>query len=151
MPIHHVKDGKLEKYEKLSVDKEQKIEEFIEKHPKLLGEDIFIIGRQISTPIGRLDLLGLDKNGNVIIVELKKGLPSREVVSQILDYAVWGEELQYDDLNKIAKKIIWMDHWIYTKNLKKHLVKYLQHLINFNISMLFLRVLIPKQLQFVDT
>jgi hypothetical protein len=104
MPIHHVKDGKLEKYEKLSVDKEQKIEEFIEKHPKLLGEDIFIIGRQISTPIGRLDLLGLDKNGNVIIVELKKGLPSRQVVSQILDYAVWGEELQYDDLNKIAKE-----------------------------------------------
>ncbi len=104
MPLHHVKEGKLEKFEKIAVDKEKKIEDFIERHPKILGEDIFIIGRQVKTPAGIPDLLGLDKDGNLVIVELKKGLPARKIVAQILDYAVWGEDLQYDDLNKIAKE-----------------------------------------------
>ena len=104
MPIHHVKDGKLEKFEKISADKEKKIEDFIETHPSILSDDIFVIGRQVSTPVGIPDIVGLDKNGNLVIVELKKGLPARKIVAQILDYAVWGEGLQYDDLNKIAKE-----------------------------------------------
>jgi len=104
MPIHHIKDGKLEKFEKISTDKEKKIEDFIETHPSILGDDIFVIGRQVSTPVGIPDIVGLDKNGNLVIVELKKGLPARKIVAQILDYAVWGEGLQYDDLNKIAKE-----------------------------------------------
>jgi len=104
MPIHHVKDGKLEKFEKVSADKEKKIEDFIETHPNILGEDIFVIGRQVSTPVGIPDIVGLDKNGNLVIVELKKGLPARKIVAQILDYAVWGEDQRYEDLNKIAKE-----------------------------------------------
>ena len=104
MPIHHVKDGKLEKFEKVSADKEKKIEDFIETHPNILGEDIFVIGRQVSTPDGIPDIVGLDKNGNLVIVELKKGLPARKIVAQILDYAVWGEDQRYEDLNKIAKE-----------------------------------------------
>ena len=104
MPIHHVKDGKLEKFQKVSADKEKKIEDFIETHPNILGEDIFVIGRQVSTPVGIPDIVGLDKNGNLVIVELKKGLPARKIVAQILDYAVWGEDQRYEDLNKIAKE-----------------------------------------------
>ena len=104
MPIHHVKDGKLEKFEKISADKEKKIEDFIETHPSILGDDIFVIGSQVSTPVGIPDIVGLDKNGNLVIVELKKGLPARKIVAQILDYAVWGEDQRYEDLNKIAKE-----------------------------------------------
>ena len=104
MPIHHVKDGKLEKYEKISANKEKKIEDFIETHPSILGDDVFVIGRQVSTPVGKPDILGLDRLGNLIIVELKKGSPTRKILGQILDYAVWGENLQYNDLNKIAKE-----------------------------------------------
>jgi len=104
MPIHHIKDGKLEKFKKISVDKEKKIEDFIETHSNVLGEDIFVIGRQVSTPVGIPDIVGVDKNGNLVIAELKKGLPARKIVAQILDYAVWGEDLRYDDLNKIAKE-----------------------------------------------
>ena len=36
------------------------------------------------------------------MVELKKGKTPREVVAQILEYAVWGSSLDYDDLDKIA-------------------------------------------------
>jgi len=105
MAIHHVKDGKLKKYEKIAAQKEKKIEDFIEKHPSILGDGIFIIGRQVSTSkSGIPDLLGLDKNGNLVIAELKKGLPARKIVAQIIEYATWGEEQNQDTLNKIAKE-----------------------------------------------
>ena len=105
MAIHHVKDGKLTKYEKIAAQKEKKIEDFIEKHPSILGEGIFIIGRQVSTSSSGIpDLLGLDQNGNLVIAELKKGLPARKIVAQIIEYATWGEEQNQDTLNKIAKE-----------------------------------------------
>ena len=105
MVIHHVKDGKLKKYQKVSAQKEKKIEDFIEKHPGILGNEIFIIGRQVSTSTSGIpDILGLDQNGNLVIAELKKGLPARKIVAQIIEYATWGEDQTYDSLNKIAKE-----------------------------------------------
>ena len=105
MTIHHVRDGKLKKYERVAAQKEKKIEDFIEKHPSILEDGIFIIGRQVSTSTsGIIDLLGLDGNGNLVIAELKKGLPARKIVAQIIEYATWGEEQNQDTLNKIAKE-----------------------------------------------
>jgi len=102
--IHIIENGDLVEYQKTSVEKEIDIEEFIETHPKILDNDFFIIGRQVATTTKtRIDLMGLDKEGNIIIVEIKKGQSPREVVSQILEYGVWAEELQYEDLNEIAK------------------------------------------------
>ena len=95
----------------MSVSKEAEIENFIEKNPEILEKDLFIIGRQIETSDGKIvDLMGLDKNGNIVIVELKKDNAVRKVISQVLDYAVWAEELTYKDLNSIAK----------AKHLKNH-------------------------------
>ena len=104
MGIHIIgKDGKLVEYQKIPVDKEEEIEDFIEKHPSILEKDMFIIGRQVETSQNyRIDLLGLDKEGNLIIIELKKDKTPRDVVSQILEYAVWAEKIQYEELNRIA-------------------------------------------------
>jgi len=103
--LHVVENGKLLEYEKTSVEKEIEIEEFIEKHPQILDKEIFIIGRQVSTSSKSIiDLMGLDKNGNVIIIEIKKGQSPREVVSQIIEYGMWAEGAQYDELNEIAKE-----------------------------------------------
>ena len=95
MGIHLIENDKVVEYEKKTVDKEFEIEEFLEKHPKILDKDIFIIGRQVPTATKtRIDLMGLDRDGNVVIIELKKGVSSREVVSQILEYGVWAEVLE---------------------------------------------------------
>lgn len=104
MGIHVVgKDGTLTEYKKIPVDKEEQIEDFIEEHPEILENDMFMIGRQVETPQKtRIDLLGLDKEGNLIIIELKKDKTPRDVVSQILEYAVWAENIQYEELNRIA-------------------------------------------------
>lgn len=104
MGIHVVgKDGILTEYKKIPVDKEEQIENFIEEHPEILENDLFIIGRQVATTQKTwIDLLGLDKEGNLIIIELKKDKTPRDVVSQILEYAVWAENIQYEELNRIA-------------------------------------------------
>ena len=52
----------------------------------------------MSTP------MGMDRDGNAVIIELKRGMTAREVTTQILDYAVWAERAGYDELNSIAKK-----------------------------------------------
>lgn len=105
MGIHIVKDGKVIEYPKKKVKKEVDIEDFLEKHPNVLDKEIFIIGRQVPTDTkGRIDLLGMDKNGHTVLIEIKKGLSTRDVVSQILEYGVWTEKIQYEELNRIAKE-----------------------------------------------
>jgi len=84
-------EGKKEKYD---------LEEWILSNPKILGSDIAIIGRQVTTSSGQLDLLGLDRNGNTIIVELKRDKLSREVIAQAIDYA---SDIANWDLEKISE------------------------------------------------
>lgn len=103
--IHSInKDGKIIPFKKMPVSKEKEIEDFIEQNPEILEKELFVIGRQEETSEGKIvDLMGLDKNGNGVIIELKKESTPRKVISQILDYAVWVEELKYEDLNRIYR------------------------------------------------
>jgi hypothetical protein len=71
---------------------EGELEKWIVKHPEVLGggQGLLIIDRQRDIPgVGRLDLLGLDSNGQLVIVELKRDRAPREAVAQALDYASW--------------------------------------------------------------
>jgi len=83
---------------------EQWLEEIIEKNPKgiLEDENVFIIGRQVRTNLGSvIDLLGIDKNGSLVVVELKRDKTPRETVAQILEYASYLEDLSYYNLEDI--------------------------------------------------
>lgn len=44
------------------------LESWIENELSIIGPDLFIIGRQVITKSGALDLLALDRNGNVVII-----------------------------------------------------------------------------------
>lgn len=105
MPIYSVGSNGLARYNLISIQKEKAIEEFIEKNPKCLRDDLFIIGRQVKTADGGIiDLMGLDAEGNVVVIEIKKDSSPRKTIAQILEYAVWAEKQGYDELNQIAKK-----------------------------------------------
>jgi RecB family endonuclease NucS len=66
------------------------VEGWIAKQPELLGLEILVIGRQVASDFGgRIDLLGIDADGNLVIVELKRDRTPREIVAQVLDYASW--------------------------------------------------------------
>ncbi len=54
------------------------LEPWIESNPEILGPDIAIIGRQTTSKSGPIDLLGIDKTGNTVVVELKRDGPTAE-------------------------------------------------------------------------
>lgn len=70
-----------------SLNLERDLEGWVEKDPSLVESGLVIIGRQMPLGGGRLDLLGLDLSGNLVIIEIKRGALDRDTVSQALDYA----------------------------------------------------------------
>jgi RecB family endonuclease NucS len=50
-----------------------RIQSWLEKDISLISSDLLIIGREVETAYGGfIDLLCLDRNGDVVIVELKR-------------------------------------------------------------------------------
>ena len=102
-------EGKLNEIHRSKLEKEDKLEEWIATDSSILGMNVIIIGRQVVTDFGgRIDLLGINQHGDVVIFELKRDKTPREVVAQILDYASWVKgmtpklisEICYNYLNR---------------------------------------------------
>lgn len=104
MVLWENRNGKLAELPKRRLDDEERLEDWIAEDASLLGLDLLIIGRQVRTPYsGRIDLLGLDQQGNLVILELKRDRTPREVVAQVLDYASWVATLLPPDVAVIAQ------------------------------------------------
>ena len=82
---------------------EQMLEEWIAKDPRLIGLDILVLARQVITESGgRIDILGIDREGDLAIVELKRDRTPRDIVAQVLDYASWVRGLTTKQVHQIA-------------------------------------------------
>lgn len=85
------------------------LEDWIENTPSAIFEDekVFIISRQVTTNLGKaIYLLGLDKNGNTVVIELKRGKTPKDTVAQVLEYASFVEDLTYDHLEEITSQYL---------------------------------------------
>jgi hypothetical protein len=71
---------------------EQNLEDFMVHQLEEIEPNLKLVSRQLSTPAGRLDLLCQDKEGNYVVVELKRHLGTDQVVGQILRYMGWVME-----------------------------------------------------------
>jgi len=82
---------------------EEQLETWIENNPYcLLDEKVLIIGRQVTTNLGSIvDLLALDKSGDLVVIELKRDSTPRDTVAQILEYTSFVEDLSYQQLEEI--------------------------------------------------
>jgi len=82
---------------------EQRLESWIEKNPTILGEKLLVIDRQHLLPNREtIDLLAVDSEGNIVVIELKRSKPNREVIAQVLDYETFFSDIKEDELNEIA-------------------------------------------------
>jgi hypothetical protein len=92
---------------KTTLELEKHLECWLENSPWAIAQEpLLIIGRQTSAfqeEYGTVfpDLLGIDKDGNIVIIELKKGRTPREVVAQLLEYAAWANDLSDDKISDI--------------------------------------------------
>ena len=83
--------------------REEDLEYLLESNPDaILDEEILIIGRQVTTNLNTsMDLLGLDRTGNTVIIELKRDRTPRDTVAQALEYASFIDRLNYNQLEQI--------------------------------------------------
>lgn len=96
-------DGLLEAMKKTGLDYEDKLENWVEEDVDILSEDYIVIGRQVETDLSYfIDILCIDKNGNLVAVELKRGKTPRDVTAQVLDYGAWISELSHEQIIHIA-------------------------------------------------
>jgi hypothetical protein len=99
------KDKTLTSIPNSKVNLENQLEDWIVNEPIILNLDMMVVGRQIHTYYGGyIDILGLNRDGDLIIIELKKNKTPRDVVAQCLDYASWVCDLNYEQILELHKK-----------------------------------------------
>lgn len=85
-----------------ALDLESKLEDMLVGDPSLVGLDILPIGRQVQTGYGGfVDVLGVDVEGRLHVLELKRDRTPREVVAQTLDYASWADDLTLVEVREL--------------------------------------------------
>lgn len=80
------------------------LESWIEDNPELVADDLVIIGNQVSTDSGPMDFLAVDRSGDLIVVELKRGRLPRKVLAQAIDYASDVSSWDLDQLDEVCKE-----------------------------------------------
>src|ERR1700723_1237736 len=97
MKLWQVQGKDLQEINREILNDEQRLEDWVVKDSSILGIDVLLIGRQVTTASGgRIDLLGIDEDANLMVLELKRNKTPREIVAQALDYASWVNELTYE-------------------------------------------------------
>jgi hypothetical protein len=104
MKLWQVRGKDLQEINQESLNDEQRLEDWVVKDPSILGIDVLLIGRQVTTASrGRIDLLAIDDEASLVVLELKRDKTPREIVAQALDYASWAKDLSFEQIEAIAK------------------------------------------------
>ncbi|PAB60991.1 DUF4268 domain-containing protein [Anaeromicrobium sediminis] len=85
------------------------LQEWIANEPSCLGEDLLIIQKEFdgfSDTRERLDLLALDKEGNLVVIENKLDDTGKDVTWQSLKYASYCSRLTNNDIKKIYQQYL---------------------------------------------
>lgn len=79
------------------------IQEWIEKTPSILGEELLVIGKEFTLSSGkRLDLLCVDKSARLVIVELKRDDSGQAVEWQAIKYASYCSALLAEQVFRLT-------------------------------------------------
>lgn len=77
------------------------IQEWVESAPQILGEKLLIIAKEKTVFDGtneRPDLIGIDKDGNIVIIELKRDDSGTEVQWQAIKYASYWSRFDISNI-----------------------------------------------------
>lgn len=107
-------ENKIEKvaeksFSELGFKERDNLQEWIANNPECLGEDLLIIQKEFdgfNDTNERLDLLALDKRGNLVVIENKLDDSGRDVTWQVLKYASYCSSLTKVQLKDIYQKYL---------------------------------------------
>lgn len=114
------------KFSDLKFRERDNLQEWIAKNPEVLGEELLIIQKEydgFNDTNERLDLLALDKSGNIVVIENKLDDTGRHVVWQALKYVSYSSTLTTAQIIKIYQKYI--DDASLEENAKENILEFL--------------------------
>lgn len=78
---------------------EKELEDLLCEHIEILNPNWLVVNRQVKTIAGKLiDILCIDRDGDMVVVELKKAMTPREVTAQVIDYAASVSEMSVEEI-----------------------------------------------------
>ena len=81
---------------------ENRLEDILNENIKIASPNWLVIGRQVRTDHGGvIDLLAMDRDANLVVLELKRHQTHRDIVAQLLDYGSWVTRLEVDYITQI--------------------------------------------------
>ena len=121
----------LAEIESTQVNLEKELEDWLENDISVLDEKLLVIGRQVRTDYGgEIDLLCIEENGDIVVIELKRGKTPRDVVAQAMDYASWVKDLDFERIEEIASKYSKLEDSLEDAFTKKFRVEELPETLN---------------------
>jgi len=90
------------KFSELGLKERFDIQEWLEKNPSILGEKLLIIAKEYELPSRtRLDLLAVDKQANLVVIELKRDDSGSNVDWQAIKYASYCSNFTMEEIHRI--------------------------------------------------
>ena len=84
---------------------EASLQGWIADEPSKVGLDVLVIGREVVIENGgRIDILAINREGDLSIIELKRDRTPRDIIAQVLDYASWVATLDSLNVQEIARQ-----------------------------------------------
>jgi len=94
-------------FSSLNILERYDIQEWLEKRVDIVGEDLLLISKELPLQTGlRLDLLAIDKSGNLVVIELKRNSSDRNIEFQAIKYASFCSTLLRDDIVRIHSEYL---------------------------------------------
>ncbi len=93
-------------FKSLGLKERQDLQEWIAQKPDIFGEELLVIQKEFDGFDGtseRLDLLALDKQGNLVIIENKLDSSGKDVVWQAIKYASYCSSLTVQNIKDIFR------------------------------------------------
>lgn len=96
-------------FSELGYKERSNLQEWIAGNPEVFGEDLLMISKEFSgfsDTNERLDLLALDRQGNIVVIENKLDDSGRNVVWQSLKYASYCSTLTKANIRSVHKEFL---------------------------------------------
>jgi len=112
-------------FAELGFKEKENLQEWLANNPEALGEELLVIQKEFSgfsDTKERLDLLALDKQGNLVIIENKLDDTGKDVTWQVLKYASYCSTLSKKDITAIYQE--YLDKTIKNESAEDKLVEF---------------------------
>ncbi len=141
---------------------EEEFERYLESTPEVLS-DVFVLKRQVrvSGTKNIIDMVGIDKENNIVIIENKNTIVDEKVIPQILGYAFWVQS------NPDSIKALWLGldekpedvepDWdnvqiriiVFAPEITQNIVKLIKRSINYEVDLIEVKRFIEAKNEFI--